>query len=399
MSPVRKITRARLATPIALAIIAFSVFAQGSAPRRIETLPVGLTDVSVKAGVGQPPGMYFSGGNLFVPGAQPVRLAATPSSPLTGWLSPAIVPAPDRRTVLYATWRQLRADDPAQSWSKQGIELGDPLGIPEIRRVDLVTGSDTLYVSGATSPMISSSGAVAYVRGTSSAYTAGDSYQGTIVVRASFDAPPVTWTATPQKYAIAAWADTHLLAYEIGEGESLSLVVLDGPDRIRALAPGTLVALSGDAGSAFIEQSGRVPVQVAVVNIEDGLVAETLPIDQGAAATYGIDVLSYAGAWTGNFIVARTGTGLVIFEETVDGLIINDALSFDPGPFPSGVIQLRFSQADGSEITAWGDQTDPTGVVRTVELVCQRVTRTCTSFPMVDQLAQPGFNPSAPFNG
>ena len=392
MSTVRRITRARIATPVALAIVVLSAFAHGAQPRRIETMPVGVTGVSVTAGVGRAPGAYFSGGTLFVPGRRPVRLSATPSAPMTGWLSPAIVPAPDDRTVFYSTWRQLRADDPAQSWSKQGIAHGDALGTPEIRCVDLASGKDEVFVSGATSPMVSSTGAVAYVRGASSAYRAGVPYAGTIEVRTSGDARPVVWAPAVRKYAIAAWAGAHLLAYEIAEGEALSLVAIDAPGRLRSLGPGTLVAVSPGGKRALVERSDLTPASVAIVDVASGRTRASLEI----APAYGIDALSYAGAWTGRTVVARTGSGLAFFEVGANGITVAGILDFDHARYPSGVIQPRFAGNDDGRVVAFADEAGAS--VHAVALVCARATRTCASFPMGDA-AQPAFNPSAPAFG
>jgi len=393
MSP--KLVSTRIAAVIAVAAIAFYALPRaGRAPSSV--LLAGVTpDMTLSQGTGPAPGTYAQSGTLIGPGMQPVRLAATPSAPLTGWLSPVLVPTADRRTFLYETWRQSRADDPASSWASQGIQLGDPLGVPEIRRVDTLTGADTLFETGATSPMISTDGRVALVRGATREFVAGASYTGTIMVRATLDAPSVAWTQPNARYAAAAWAGARLLVYRIGEGESLQLVALDGPNAVRALGSGTLVAVDPTATFAFTAQSDAATPQVSVVRLSDGAVVSTLSIDP----SLGIDFVSYAGGWTSDLVIARGGAGLVLFRVGDTSISIADVLGFDATAFPSGTIQPRFAKTDGTEITTWADQVDVTGAPRRVELDCQIATHACTVFPMVDAAAQPGYNPSAPFAG
>jgi hypothetical protein len=392
MSSARSV-RVRASVLVACAALCVAVFLPDGRARRIETVALGASPVSVSRGAGLPPGAYVANATLFVPGAHPARLAAVPSAPLTGWLSPAVVPSADRRFAVYSAWRAARADDPARSWSAQGIEIGDALGTPEIRSVDLATGADTLVASGAHSPALSGSGRLAYVAGATRTFAAGAPYYGTIVVRDGVDGAPASWTTVPRRYAIAAWAGERLLAYEMGEGEALSLVAFDGPNRWRSMGEGTLVAVSQDGTLAFTEQTDSAPPRVSVVRVSDGAVVAALRLDRGAPAALGIDSLSYSGAWTGDTVVARACNGLAIFTARAGSIAAVDLLRFDPVAFPGGLVEPRFARP--GEIVAWAERVEPSGARHAAVLDCRIAARACASFPM-PRGSSPAFNPSAP---
>ena len=106
---------------------------------------------TARAPLAKTPRVYTVGARVFGLENGVAKLASPPVTPLAGWLTPAAVPSPDGRYLVYNTWQELRADDPGLSWSDQGIEPGDPLATPSLRVYDTTTGSDDVLARGAFS--------------------------------------------------------------------------------------------------------------------------------------------------------------------------------------------------------------------------------------------------------
>lgn len=302
---------------------------------------------------GRPPALHTVGDELVgLPGRGRVRLAAAPVAPLAGWLAPAAVPSPDGRYVAYNAWRELRPDDPELSWADQGIELGDPLATPSLRLYDAASGADSLLEAGAFSLAWRADGALAYFRGAERDYRAGVRYAGDIVVQASLEAPAEVWTPEPGRYVVAAWAGSHLVAYREHEGEALDVVVLDGPGRMRVVAPGSgLVAVSPDGRRLFVEQGpGQGRPAVGVLEVADGRELAALDLTTVDPA---VGAVSYAGDWSGDLVVAPSESGLAIFRVAAGEIALEQALRLDLGSSESGAAEPRFAGPRGERVSAW----------------------------------------------
>jgi len=324
-----------------------------------------------------PPGLFTVGSRLYgLSGRSPVRLAGAPVSPLAGWMSPAAAQSADGRYVAYNVWRKLRDDDPARSWRDQGIEPGDPLAIPQIRLVDLELGRDELLAEGAYSVAWRGDGALAYARGVERSYRAFMPYDTELIVRAR-DGAEQRWSAYPAQYVAVAWAADRLIAYRISAGEHVDTLVFGRPGRERLLVEGgTLVALSPDGSKAFVEEgaaSGRP--RVRVVDVATGATQAGLPLHEG---------MSYAGDWRRDLVVARGGSGLVVFRVGGGEITIVQEL-----PVAEGAREPRFTDPTGTQIIASRDT--PQGAVF---LRCDRERQSCTELQ-----SEPGrliYNPSRP---
>jgi hypothetical protein len=352
-----------------IALLAAALVSAGCGASRIEERPTPER--------GGPPGLFTVGSRLYgVSGRSPVRLAGAPVSPLAGWMSPAAAQSSDGRYVAYNVWQKLRDDDPARSWSDQGIEPGDSLAIPQIRLVDLELGRDELLAEGAYSVAWRPDGALAYARGVEHAYRAFMPYETELIVRAR-DGAEQRWSADRAQYVAVAWAADTLIAYRISAGEHVDTLVFDRPGRERLLVEGgTLVALSPDGSKAFVEEgaaSGRP--RVRVVDVATGETQAALPLHEG---------MSYAGDWRRDLVVARGRTGLVVFRVREGEIEIVQKLAID-----EGAKEPRFTDAAGTEVVA--TRNTPRGEVF---LRCDRKTRRCAELrPGSGRLV---YNPSRP---
>lgn len=317
-----------------------------------------------------PRGLYTVGADVFGLASGPVRLATPPVAPLAGWLTPAAVPSPDGRYLAYNAWKELRHDDPALSWSDQGIGRGDPLATPSVRLYDTSDESDRVLADGAFSLAWRGDGALAYFKGAERDYRAAVVYEGDVFVRASLDADPVKWTPARGRYIVVAWAGGTLVAYREREGEALDVLAFDGPGRMRVLAADSaLVALSPDGRQAFVEQGpaeGRPTVRV--VDVATGRQAAKLDLTRIEPA---VGAVGYAGDWRGDQVVASSASGLAIFR------IGPGTITFDQNlRIPSrGLSEPRFADASGRHVTAWAST--PSGGVL---FECDRTAGGCTRF-------------------
>ena len=302
----------------------------------------------------QPPALYAVGPNVVGLPTGPARLASPPVAPLAGWLTPAAVPSSDGRYLAYNTWRELRPDDPALSWSDQGIEPGDPLATPSIRLYDAATRTDAVFEPGAFSLAWRSDGALAYFKGAERDYRAGRPYEGDVVVRASLDAPPEIWSPAKARYVVAAWARQRLVAYREGEGEALDVVVFDGPGRMRVLAhDSALVAISPDGRRAFVERGpADGPPAVLVVDVADGTEKAALDLTTVDPA---VGAVNYAGDWRADRVVASSASGLAVFRVRPGSIELERTLVTAEG---QALAEPRFADPSGQRVAAWASKAE-----------------------------------------
>lgn len=400
MIPIRGLSRRGMVVAVTVVVavcallVAGVVQPLGSASTRLD-----VRTLTVRQAAGPVKGLFVAAGR--VEGARSGALAATASSPLSGWIAPVAVPTADGGDLVYSTWRELRHQDPKLSWSKQGIHPGDALGEPTLWIHDFGTGRDTEIDANSSTAAVRSDGAIAYVRG-KDAYRAFKSYTGDLVVRDSVSAQPVVWSTKPAEYAAAAWAGETLLAYRIGEGEQLDVLALDGPGKQRLLmADANLVAVSPDGTQAFLAGQANIPGSVSVVNVADGTIGETLDL---GSLNQGILWAAYGGSWSGDLVAAATNTGIAVFDVADGAISLRELLKNDPNTSANGIIEPQFS-GDTEHIVARGDaapgeNTSP-DEDRTTALECDLATATCLARTTEPGRAwlHPAYNPSRPLKG
>lgn len=396
MISIRRLSRRRKATVVlgmSFALIAVGVgqaIGSGNTSTDVRT-------VTLRHAAGPAPGLFVAAGR--VEGARNSALAGKASSPLSGWIAPVAVPAGDREQLVYATWRELRHDDPKLSWSKQGIKPGDALATPTLRIHDFASGRDGVVDRNSFSAAVRSDGTIAYVRGTD-VYRAFTNYTGDIVVRSSPSARPIVWSTEPGEYVVAAWAANTLLAYRIGEGEKLDVLAFDGPGRERVLMPdANVVAISPDGTQAFLADEAGVPGSVAVVNVADGTVGATLDLD---SLGQGILWAAYGGSWSADLVAAPTNAGVAVFEVAAGAISLRELLKNDPNTLANGIIEPQFS-GDTKHIIARGDSAGGAAADEnsTAALECDLTTATCLARTTAPGSAwlHPAYNPSRPLPG
>jgi hypothetical protein len=307
------------------------------------------TEPAPSAASAQPPALYAVGDRVFGLAGGPARLATPPVAPLAGWLTPAAVPSPDGRYLVYNAWRELRRDDPSLSWSDQGIEPGDALATPSIRVYDVVAEADTALEEGAFSLAWRADGALGYFKGAQREYRAGVPFVGDIVVRTSLDGRPEVWSPEQARYVVVAWAGRTLIAYREREGETLDVVALDAPGQLRVLASDSaLVALSPDGRRALVEQGpaqGRPALRVLDVASGEQEAALDLTTVDPAVGTIG-----YAGDWHGDRVVASSASGLAVFQVGAGAIALERTLEVGGG---HAIAEPRFADGAGRRVTAW----------------------------------------------
>jgi hypothetical protein len=342
-----------------------------------------------------PRGIYAVGAHVFgLHGRRAVELAGPPVAPLAGWLTPAGAPSPDGRYLAYNAWKELRRDDPALSWSDQGIELGDPLATPSIRLYERASGADAVLEDGAFSLAWRADGALAYFKGAERDYRAGIPYAGDVFVRSAPDAQPVRWSSERARYVVVGWAGRTLLGYREREGEALDVVAFDEPGRMRILAPNAgLVAISPDGRRAFVEEGpaqGRPNVRI----LEIASAAAVARLDL-TRVDPGVGTVGYAGDWHGDRVVASSASGLALFRVGGKAIRLEQAIRVR---VPS-LSEPRFADG-GRHVIAWAS-TGRGGVL----VDCEMTTARCDLFrPLPDAHGVHGFpvwrrnlyNPSRP---
>jgi hypothetical protein len=356
------------AATVGTAVAAFALGASGARP---QTGPL-----VVRASAKPPAGRFVRADGLYDGEGGRAQLDSAVSGAMMGPLSPVAVASPDGSVVAYNTWRAARSVDGSRSFSSQGIQNGDDLGVPSLR-IHANAGHDLLLARGAYSAAWRRDGAIAFVSGSDPTFRAGQVYDGEVVVRTGIHGRDVTWTSEPAHYIVYAWAGDRLLFYRLGLGEKLELLVADGPARIRPLADGSAIAVSPDGTRvAVVSQDGT---NVRVLDVASGRELGWLDVTTTSPP---LRWVAYSGSWVGDHIVAPASSGLAVFHAADGSLTLEQALSLDQAQFPAGVQEPRFADADANDITAVADvppRNGDGGV--SVFLDCDRITRTCDRGP------------------
>jgi hypothetical protein len=194
-------------------------------------------------------------------------------APLTGSLTPVAAASSDRSFVVYSSWRQLARIQPDATG--QGLETGQPVGVPSIRLFDLRRGKDTLIANGAASPAVSTSGAIAFLAGDSMTVRQNVDYVGRIVVADSPTSKPRVWTSMPARYLPYAWARRFLLVHRgVQDSEGADLYAYAGPDEGRLLAPDAYAIAVSPDGTKVLAAAGVRTLEV--IRVADAAIEDTL---------------------------------------------------------------------------------------------------------------------------
>lgn len=308
----------------------------------------GQSDPAAGGTSASPPAAFVAGDRLLRPNDSPMRLATPAVGGLMGWLSPVAVPSPDHRHMLYMSWTDQRVVDNDRSFSDQGIETGDPLGRPSIRLLDTESGEDRVFEDGAYSAAWGPQG-VAFFKGSSGDYEANTRFVGDIFVRSSLDGPFVQWSSgSPESYVVIAWARESLLAYRVGEGEALDLLVFDAPGQMRILAEdAALVALSPDGSNVVVNKRTPSGSFAQVLDVATG--AELAKLDLAAA---GLQYLGYGGSWARELIVAESAPGIAVLHFDGTDLRVEREIRIPPTEAPMGVNEVLLVE-DASRVITW----------------------------------------------
>jgi len=268
---------------------------------------------------------------------------------LTGSLTPVGVATPDGASVVYSSWRQIGRIKPDARG--QGLSTGDPVGISSVRLFDLRSGKDSLLATGAASPAVSSTGAIAYLAGESTVVRQNVEYTGRIVVADSPDAEPRVWTSRPGRFLPYAWAGSTLLAYRgVPDSEGADLYAFTGPDESRLLAPNAyVIAVAPDGGELLAAVGTRM---LERIRVSDGAVQDSLALDN--LGSPGLHAVMYSGSWRGDRVVANSDRGLVVLSVR-GGLHVES--QFATPSLPHGVNEPAFT--DDTHIQGWADLPDP----------------------------------------
>ena len=354
-----------IAAGVAGTLAIFGVFgAHGAMPR---TGPL-----SVHAGLEKLPGAFVRGDGLYTEKGGRSELAARVSGAMIGPLSPVAVRSSDGKLVAYNTWQELKTVDSDQSFSRQGIAEGDPLGTPSLRVHD-DAGKDFVLAHGAYSAAWQKDGAIAFVKGLDPNFRAGRTYTGQVVVRRGIHGPDVTWTSEPAHYVVYSWAGDRLLFYRIGLGEKPELLAADGPGKIRPLANGSAIAVSPDATRVAVLSEDATNVRV--LDVATGSEQSWLDV---TTATPPLAWVGYSGSWVGDHIVAPASAGLAVFHAGSRSLELEQVLSLDRTQFPVGVQEPRFVDDAGNAIAASADIPPAKGGGGVSFLLqCDRIARSC----------------------
>jgi hypothetical protein len=341
----------------------------------------------------RPPSPYVRG-STFVRGKAHSKLGAEVSGPLMGSLAPVAVSSADARYVGYSAWARTRELDPERSFSKQGIRSGDALGIPSVRVFDQDRGRDVAVIAGAYSAAWRSDGSFAYVRGVRREFTAGEPYLGHVVVRSGVHGRDLVWSTKPGRYVVYGWARGRLIAYRIGEGESLDLLVFDGPGHPRDVSPGSLIALSPDGDEALVLAPDHR--QVRLLEIATGAEVATLDL---SATDLPVEWAAYGGSWVGDRIVAPASAGLIVFRVGSRRIEVEQVLAVDRDVFPAGLQEPIFTDASSMTVAAVAELPPRAGAGATALFVsCDRISRACEHGEPAPATEWPRlvFNPSRP---
>jgi hypothetical protein len=266
-------------------------------------------------------------------------------APLTGSLTPVAAASSDRSFVVYSSWRQLARIQPDATG--QGLETGQPVGVPSIRLFDLRRGKDTLLANGAASPAVSTSGAIAFLAGDSMTVRQNVDYVGRIVVADSPTSKPLVWTSMPARYLPYAWAGRFLLVHRgVQDSEGADLYAYAAPDEGRLLAPDAYAIAVSPDGTKVLAAAGVRTLEV--IRVADAAIEDTLSLDTASGPAP--QALMYGGSWRGDRVVANSDHGLVVLN-TRGGLHVESVFA-TPG-FPHGIAEPVFT--DDTSVEGWAD--------------------------------------------
>jgi hypothetical protein len=272
-------------------------------------------------------------------------------APLTGSLTPVAAASSDRSFVVYSSWRQLARIQPDATG--QGLETGQPVGVPSIRLFDLQRGKDTLLANGAASPAVSTSGAIAFLAGDSMTVRQNVDYVGRIVVADSPTSKPLVWTSMPARYLPYAWAGRFLLVHRgVQDSEGADLYAYAAPDEGRLLAPDAYAIAVSPDGTKVLAAAGVRTLEV--IRVADAAIEDTLSLDTASGPAP--QALMYGGSWRGDRVVANSDHGLVVLN-TRGGLHVESVFA-TPG-FPHGIAEPVFT--DDTSVEGWADVGKPRG--------------------------------------
>ena len=346
------------------AVVFQALTASGATPRS------GLLRIS--GALERPPGAYVRGSTL-ARGRARSKLGAQVSAPLMGSLAPVAVPSADARYLAYSAWARTRELDSELSFSKQGIRSGDALGAPSLRVFDQRLEKDVSVMAGAYSAAWRGDGSLAFVRGVRHEFAAGEPYLGHVVVRSGVHGRDVVWSTKPSRYVVYGWAGSRLVAYRIGEGEGLDLLVFDGPGRPRDVSPGSVIALSPDGEQVLVLAPDHR--QVRLLEVATGAEVATLDL---SATDLPVEWAAYGGSWIGDHIVAPASAGLIVFHLDAQRIEVEQVLAVDRDVFPAGLQEPVFTDDSSMTVAAVAELPPRGGAGATAVFVsCERVSRAC----------------------
>ncbi len=345
-----------------------------------------------------PPAPFVTDGSLLSQ-AEQASVSHEVAAPLMGWLSPLAVTSNDGQSLFYNSFDWLKSVDWSESFSAQGIETGDALGVPSVRRLDLLSGGDTLVAEGAFSVALRSDGALAWFQGDGSAYRANTPFVGRLVVDLG-GGKTEAWTDSG-RYVAVAWAGDTLLAYQELEGETHDLLAIDGPNDARVLLQGAdLVALDPDGTQAFVATASYPPT-ASIVDVSSGKEIASLDLTVATDGNSGLaaERLAYAGSWLGNSVVAESAGGLTVFSVSSGVIAVKRILQFPVGEYPFPPHEPRFV-GDEETIVLWLPVPGHGGKAEGREYVyalCDVSSLDCqVSAELGDKILNAAFNPSRP---
>jgi hypothetical protein len=357
--------------------------------------------VATRRAEAAPRGRIVRGRSLLGFARSAIQLPVAASAPLVGNLGPVAAPSRDGRFVAYNTWRWARPIDWQRSLNDQGIRTGDPLGRPQLHRVDLRTGADTALEPGSMSAAWRADGALAYVRGSSPDYRANTQYLTVVLVRSAAAAAPVVWSPVPDRYLVEGWAGRRLIVRQALEGGRGTLVVFDGPGSSRVLAEDVeLLAIAPSGSAVLVTQTAAhaAAPSVRLISVADGSeearldLAEVVdPVTRNAVT----DVVGLGG-WHGGHVVTAASSGLVVFRVSGGQLSAEQVLHVDAATRPGGgFYEPRFADADDRTIVAWADL-PASGGRESAQFVCDRYALRCDEGASVpsSKAPRPVYDPS-----
>lgn len=355
----------------------------------------------------EPVPLPFVAGDTLLIEDQIVPLGGLTLAALTGDVTPTAVLDASETHLLYSSFEYVRDFDFRESWSDLGIELGDPIGRPNIRLFNLDSGEDELLIPGAGSFALDAAGRLAYFKGDNLDYLNGETYLGSVVVRPSVKGEPETWIDIPGKYAVIAWAGPGVLFYAysdeaVGEETGLGgLYISRGPGRYQWLGTATaLVAVSPDGTRALLTSYSEGTPVMKLIDLEtSGTIASLQTPALEASTGEAVDYVEGNGWWVGDRIVASTDSGLLVFKQTGNALEIEKWIARDKKAFPLDFIEPRLTP-DGSRIVAWTPIKGHGGEARGrlyVWVECDIGSGRCEhSLPSKEQTFHSAANPSRP---